>query len=86
MRLVLEALVVVVILGVLGVAIRYSIAVLRNMRPARELPDARNHDAMARWILRQMNDDMVRCTVPEQEAELARGLLRDYGYEDKEIR
>lgn len=45
--------------------------------PASSL-DFRNHQAMARWIERQLNDDMVRVTMTEDDQTTARKLLADF--------
>ena len=40
--------------------------------------DFRNHQAMARWIERQLNDDMVRVTLSEDDQAAAAKLLADF--------
>lgn len=42
----------------------------------------RNHQHMARWIERQLNDDMVRVVITEEDQELARALLAEF-YDDR---
>lgn len=38
----------------------------------------RNHQAMARWVDRQLNDDMVRVTISEEDQGTARRLLAEF--------
>ena len=38
----------------------------------------RNHQRMARWIERQLQDDMVRVTISESDQSAARELLADF--------
>jgi hypothetical protein len=38
----------------------------------------RNHQGMARWIERQLNDDMVRVTLTAADQEKARDLLAEF--------
>ncbi len=47
-------------------------------------PQYRNHLGMARWIERQLRDDMVQVTIPEEEKRAARQLLERF-YGEKEI-
>ena len=47
-------------------------------------PQYRNHLAMARWIERQLGDDMVRVTVPRPEQQEAARLLEQF-YGERQI-
>jgi hypothetical protein len=43
----------------------------------------RNHQRMARWIERQLQDDMVRVTISQDDQSAARALLAEY-YDERE--
>lgn len=55
------------------------LAVLLRRRPlAGATPVDHNHIAMARWIERQLGDDMVRVTIPPDQRDLAELLLVEF--------
>jgi hypothetical protein len=47
-------------------------------------PQYRNHLGMARWIERQLRDDMVQVTIPGEEKRVARQLLEQF-YGERQI-
>ena len=60
-----------------------ALVLLRRQPLASSTPVDRNHLAMARWIERQLGDDMVSCTIPEAQQALAASLLTEFfGDED----
>ena len=65
------AVVVVVILPAVAV-------LLRRQSIAATTPADRNHVAMARWIERQLRDDMVRVTIVPDEQKLGESLLVEF--------
>ena len=68
---------------VVGVPL-WVLAVRRSMAtPARA---DHNHLAMARWVERQMGDDMVRCTISEDQQRLAELLLTEFYGDDDHTR
>ena len=78
----------VVVLGLLAAG-EATVVVLVSARtpPPRELlpssPEYRNHQAMARWIQRRLDDDLVRPLVREEDQEEARRLLAEFYGEDR---
>lgn len=80
----------VLVAAVLFVVVIPLLAVLLRRGPlAAATPVDRNHLAMARWIERQLADDMVRVTIPPDQRGLAESLLTEFygdtGRERKEL-
>ena len=67
----LAAVVLVVVIPLLAV-------LLRRQPIAATTPADRNHVGMARWIERQLRDDMVRVTIPPDQQDLAESLLVEF--------
>lgn len=67
----LAAVIFVVVLPLVAV-------LLRREALATSAPADRNHLAMARWIERQLRDDMVRVTLPPDAKELGESLLLEF--------
>jgi hypothetical protein len=60
---------------------------LRRQSIATRTPVDRNHVGMARWIERQLRDDMVRVSLTPDEKELGESLLTEfYGDDDHKPR
>jgi len=74
----------ILLLGLVCFVVVPCVMVLLRQRPlASKTPVDRNHLAMARWIERQLGDDLVRVTVPEAQRQLAEQLLVEfYGDDD----
>jgi hypothetical protein len=49
-----------------------------------ETPQEQNHLGMARWIERQLGDDMIQVTIPEAQKREARRLLEKF-YGERQI-
>lgn len=66
----------------LGLLIVYLIMVMTKMMKRSawpgDSPQYRNHLGMARWIERQLGDDMVQVTIPEREKGEAHRLLEQF--------
>ena len=82
-RLLLFAGVLLLLLGSLYLVL----AMIRSTKQAAwpgDSPQYRNHQGMARWIERQLGDDMVQVTISDREKVEARRLLGDF-YGDRAI-
>ena len=79
---------VVFFAAVVFIVIIPLLAVLfRRQSLATNSPADHNHMAMARWIERQLRDDMVRVTIPPDQQGLAESLLVEfYGDDDHKPR
>lgn len=70
--------------AVLFVIVLPLAAVLLRRGPlATTTPVDRNHLAMARWMERQLSDDLVRVSIPTDQRRLAEGLLGEF-YGDRD--
>lgn len=78
------AIVVFLVLGAISLAVFIARSESSGPSP-HDSPDYRNHLAMARWIERQLNDDMVRVTVPEPAQVEARELLDRFYRERRQL-
>ncbi len=72
MKIVLLAAVVFV------VVIPFLAVLLRRQSLATSTPVEHNHMAMARWIERQLRDDLVRVTIPPDQQGLGESLLVEF--------
>jgi hypothetical protein len=74
--------------AVMFVVIIPLLAVLfRRQSLATSNPADHNHMAMARWIERQLRDDLVRVSIPPDQQGLAESLLVEfYGDDDHKLR
>jgi hypothetical protein len=78
-RVLVLAAVVFLLIGAFYAVLAITRLVRRSAWPG-DSPQYRNHLGMARWIERQLRDDMVQVTIPEPEKHEARRLLeRFYG-------
>jgi hypothetical protein len=82
---------VLVVLGLLGAVVvtavvTYLAASQARTPPPRELlpsaPEYRNHQGMARWIERRLDDELLRPMFSEADEAEARRLLREFYGED----
>ena len=82
-RLVLIALAIFLLLGGVYLAVSIVQSVKRAAWPG-DSPQYRNHLGMARWIERQLREDMVQVTIPTEEKRAARQLLEQF-YGERQI-
>ncbi len=82
-RLVLAALVVLLLVGGVYLALAIVQTVRRAAWPG-DSPQYRNHLGMARWIERQLHDDMVQVTIPDDQKRAAQQLLEQF-YGERQI-
>jgi hypothetical protein len=72
---------------VVTAVLTYAVAGQHRAPPPRELlpssPEYRNHQAMARWIERRLDDEMVRPLLGEADQSEARRLLTDFYGEER---
>jgi len=83
---------VLVVLAVVGAVVvtavlTYLASTQARTPPPRELlpssPEYRNHQGMARWIERRLDDEMLRPMFSDAEEAEARRLLREFYGEDR---
>lgn len=77
----IRVLVVVAVVCLLVGALYAVLAISRLVRRAAwpgDSPQYRNHLGMARWIERQLRDDMVQVTIAQPEKDEARRLLEGF--------
>jgi hypothetical protein len=81
-RVLVPVAVVFLLVGSVYAVLATSRLVRRAAWPG-DSPQYRNHLSMARWIERQLRDDMVQVTIAQAEKDEARRLLGDfYGERD----
>ena len=77
---------VVLVAAVVGVPllVRYVGAMRRRpvATPLDHTAQFRNHQAMARWIDRQLNDEMASASIPPEQRHAARELLAEFYGDD----
>ena len=82
-RVVLPVLLVFLLIGGVYLALSIVQTVRRAAWPG-DSPQYRNHLGMARWIERQLRDDMVQVTIPREEKQAAHQLLEQF-YGERQI-
>ena len=82
-RVVLPVLLVFLLIGGVYLALAIVQTVRRAAWPG-DSPQYRNHLGMARWIERQLRDDMVQVTIPKEEKQAAQQLLEQF-YGERQI-
>jgi len=78
---VVRVLVPVLVVAIVVVTIYLAALIARMVRRAQwpgDSPQYRNHLTMARWIERQLRDDMVNVTIPQSERIEAKRLLEEF--------
>ena len=83
MDVIFLAVIVLIVVVLICVGIWVAQTLLKAAKPEVERPEFQNHQAMARWIELQINNDMVSCTMTPQDIRQARSLLSAF-YHDKE--
>ena len=74
---------VIVVATIVGAVVVVS-RTANASRPLTELPEYRNHLAMARWIEHVLDDDLERACIPEERQVKARHLLSAF-YNEREL-
>jgi hypothetical protein len=76
-RVLIPAIVVFLVVAA-GYLVLVSARMVRRSSWPGDSPQYRNHLGMARWMERQLGDDMVQVTIPPHEKAEARRLLEDF--------
>lgn len=69
---------VIVAVVLVAYVVMLMIRMMRRAQWPGDSPQYRNHLNMARWIERQLRDDMVNVTIPPAERTEAKKLLEDF--------